>query len=221
MALTRTKRLVTTFGLIFTCLAFVCMVVAFSTPHWLERFPHKRNTKVFVRMGLWEVCFNDWTYYKDYLGKRYNGCWWIFHYEYRPVWHWINPPWFLGIQLMITVALILQMITIVFNICYFVGSCPPPKDRRYTAASSGMNFTAALLITISVCIFGYEADVDRQWLPNPDSNFMSWSFGFCILSGFFCIFAGMCLLADFLRIGEEAKREARQPAYTVKPNPRY
>lgn len=91
MALTRTKRLVTIFGLVFTCLAFVCMVIAFSTPHWLERFPHKRNTRVFVRMGLWEACFNHWTYYKDYLGKQYNGCWWIFHFEYRPVWPWLNP----------------------------------------------------------------------------------------------------------------------------------
>lgn len=91
MALTGTKRAITIFGLIFTCLAFVCMIVCFTTPHWLERFPYKRNTKVFVRLGLWEACFNDWQYYKDYLGKRYNGCWWIFHFEYRPVWPWLNP----------------------------------------------------------------------------------------------------------------------------------
>lgn len=70
-------------------------------------------------------------------------------------------------------------------------------------------------------MFGIKADVDRQWLPNPDSNFLSWSFGFCVLSGFFSIFAGMCLLADYLRIGVETKREVREPAYSVKPNPRY
>ncbi|KAK7461543.1 hypothetical protein BaRGS_00038689 [Batillaria attramentaria] len=221
MALTRTKRLVTIFGLIFTCLAFVCMVVCFSTPHWLERFPHKRNTRVFVRMGLWEACFNDWTYYKDYLGKKYNGCWWIFHFEYRPVWPWLNPPWFLAIQIMMTLALILHMVTIVFNILYVVGCCPPRKERNYVRASSAMIFVAAAFITISSIMFGTKADIDRQWLPNPDSNFLSWSFGFCVLSGFFSIFAGMCLLADYLRIGFEEKKANRGPAYGVKPNPRF
>lgn len=91
MALKRAKRFIATFGLIFTISGFICLVVAFATPHWLQRFPHKRMSRVFVRMGLWEACFNDWTYYKDYLSKRYNGCWWIFHFEYRPVWGWLNP----------------------------------------------------------------------------------------------------------------------------------
>jgi len=219
MALTRTKRLVTVFGLVFTCLAFACMVVAFSTPHWLERFPNKRNTRVFVRMGLWEACFNEWTFYKDYLSKRYNGCWWIFHYEYRPVWFWLNPPWFLAVQVLVTLALMLQMITIVFNICTFVGSCPKHKEQNYVLASSIMNWLAALFITISVSMFGYNADVNRQWLPNPDSNFLSWSFGFCILSGFFSIFAGMCLAADWMVAKEEEARLKRPAAYPASAKP--
>ena len=98
MALNRVKRLVTSFGVVFTLLAFMSMVVGFSSSHWLERYPHKRKTRVFVRMGLWEVCFNDWTYYKDYLGKQYNGCWWIFHFEYRTVWPWLNPRKILNIN---------------------------------------------------------------------------------------------------------------------------
>ncbi|XP_076437556.1 uncharacterized protein LOC143276793 [Babylonia areolata] len=221
MGLTRTKRLVTICGLVFTCLAFVCMVIAFSTPHWLERFPHKRNTRVFVRMGLWEACFNDWTYYKDYLGKKYDGCWWIFHFEYRPVWPWLNPPWFLAIQIMITLALMLHMVTIAFNTCYFLGCCPPHKERNYVGASSAMNFVAATFITISVTMFGIKADVDRQWLPSPDSNFLSWSFGFCVLSGFFSIFAGMCLLADSLRLRSDSQRDRRSSAGYVKPKVTY
>lgn len=42
-------------------------------------------------MGLWEACFNHWTYFNDYNGKIYDGCWWIYSYEYRPIFHWINP----------------------------------------------------------------------------------------------------------------------------------
>ncbi|PVD31869.1 hypothetical protein C0Q70_07293 [Pomacea canaliculata] len=221
MALTGTKRAITIFGLIFTCLAFVCMIVCFTTPHWLERFPYKRNTKVFVRLGLWEACFNDWQYYKDYLGKRYNGCWWIFHFEYRPVWPWLNPPWLLAVQIMMTLALMLHMTTIVFNILYFVGCCPPHKEQSYVRASWIMNFLAGAFITISSIIFAIKADTDRQWLPNPDSNYLSWSFGFCVLSGFFSLFAAICLLADYMRFRFEDEKNSRGPAYAVKANPKF
>jgi hypothetical protein len=82
-------------------------------------------------------------------------------------------------------------------------------------------FFAALLITISVSMFGYNADVNRQWLPNPDSNFLSWSFGFCILSGFFSIFAGLCLGADWMVAKEEEARRNRPAAYAPKANPTF
>ncbi|RUS87750.1 hypothetical protein EGW08_004496 [Elysia chlorotica] len=221
MALDRTKRLVATFGLIFTISAFICIVVAFATPHWLERFPHKRMTRVFVRMGLWEACFNNWTYYKDYLSKNYNGCWWIFHFEYRPVWPWLNPPWFLTIQIMMTLGLMLHMVTVVLNILYYVRCLPKEKEKRYVMATGVMMWLSFLLIGISVTIFGIKADVDRQWIPNPDSNFLSWSFGCACLSGFFSVFSALCLTVDHMRITEEEERAKRGPAYAVKPNPRF
>ncbi|CAG5120397.1 unnamed protein product [Candidula unifasciata] len=221
MALKRAKRFIATFGLLFTICGFICMVVAFATPHWLERFPYKRMSKVFVRMGLWEVCFNDWTYYKDYLSKRYNGCWWIFHFEYRPVWGWLNPPWLLAVQIMITLGLMLYMVNVVMNIMYYVRCLPREKERKHVLTSACIMWAAFALIGTSVTIFGIKADIDRQWLPNPDSNFLSWSFGFACLSGFFAIFSAMCLTTDYMRIKEEETKANRGPAYAVKPNPRF
>ncbi|XP_005107971.1 uncharacterized protein LOC101853410 [Aplysia californica] len=221
MAMQRAKRVIATAALTFTICAFICMVVAFATPHWLERFPHKRMTRVFVRMGLWEVCFDNWTYYKDYLGKQYNGCWWIFHFEYRPVWNWLNPKWLLAVQIMMSLGLILHMLTVVMNIMYYVRCCPKEKEKKYVMVSMVMMWLASAFISISVTIFGIKADIDRQWLPNPDSNFLSWSFGCAVLSGFFSIFSAMCLSVDHLRIKEEEERANRGPAYAVKPNPRF
>lgn len=86
----RVKSLVSLFGLIFTVITFVCFMIGFSSPNWIEHF-NKYTERQFVKMGLWEVCFKQWSYYKDYLGKKYNGCWWIFSFEYRPVWSWLNP----------------------------------------------------------------------------------------------------------------------------------
>lgn len=221
MALERAKRLISTWALIFTTCAFICITVAFATPHWLERFPHKRMTRCFVRMGLWEFCFNDWTYYKDYLGKKYNGCWWIYHFEYRPVWNWLNPIWLLMVQIMMALAFTLHLFMIVLNVLYYVRWCPKEKENKYLKVTNIMMWIAATLISISVTIFGIKADVDRQWLPNPDSNFLSWSFGCAVLSGFFSIFSAMCMSVDYLRIREEEERLKRGAAYPVRANPKF
>ncbi|ESO85354.1 hypothetical protein LOTGIDRAFT_221390 [Lottia gigantea] len=208
------KTLVGIFGLIFTIVAFICLLVSFATPNWIESFTDR--SREFVKMGLWEACFNDWTYYKDYLGKRYHGCWWIFSFEYRPVWSYLNPPWLLAIQVLLTIVFMMQMITILFVVFYFLHVCPVAKEKNYVYATTGMNFVSGLVIAICTIIFGVKAEVDRQWLPHPDSNFLSWSFGFAVLSGFFSLFGGMCLLVESLRLSVESQRNRREAVYGMK-----
>jgi len=221
MALKRAKRLTSTWAFIFTVCAFICLCVAFATPHWLERFPHKRMTKCFIRMGLWEFCFNDWTYYKDYLGKKYNGCWWIYHFEYKPVWAWLNPVWLLMVQIMMALAFTLQLIITTLHTLVYVRWPTPEKEKKYLRNTYYMMWASAALISTSVTIFGIKADIDRQWLPNPDSNFLSWSFGCAVLSGFFSIFSAMCMSVDHVRIQEEEQKKNRGPAYAVQANPKF
>ena len=73
------------------CLLFAifAMVIAFATPYWVESFSKSDNK--FVKCGLWEFCFNDYTFWKDYNGKRYLGCWYIFSSQYRALWEWLSP----------------------------------------------------------------------------------------------------------------------------------
>ena len=78
-------------GLVFCSSALLFLVIGFSTPHWLELDTNYITNSGFEKLGLWEACFNNFAYYKDYTGKIYNGCWWIFSYEYRPIWNYINP----------------------------------------------------------------------------------------------------------------------------------
>jgi len=37
---------------------------------------------------------------------------------------------------------------------------------------------------------------DRYWLPRPDQNFLSWGFGFLVISMIFALFAGVCLFHE-------------------------
>ncbi|CAH1776239.1 unnamed protein product, partial [Owenia fusiformis] len=50
------------------------------------------------------------------------------------------------------------------------------------------------LLAISVIVFATMCKDDRTWMPRPEYNYPSWSFGFAVISGFFSIFGGICLL---------------------------
>jgi len=41
-------------------------------------------------------------------------------------------------------------------------------------------------------LFGYQVN-DRYWLPRPDLNFLSWGFGFLVISGMASLVSGICL----------------------------
>lgn len=179
------------FGFGLSGVAFFCMVMAFSSPNWMESF--EQADSKFVKLGLWEVCFNDYTFYKDYQGKRYRGCWYIFSYEYRPIWEWLSPPWFISVQVMISVTLLCQGLVVVFLLSLLVRCCPNQVESIMLMISSIMMFLCGLLIAISLIVFGVKSE-DRQWMPRPDQNFLSWSFGICVMSGFFSLFGAMCLL---------------------------
>lgn len=52
-------------------------------------------------------------------------------------------------------------------------------------------------------MFGVRATASRSWLANPDNNYLSWSFGMCILADFLFFIAGMCIYVQFLRLRGE------------------
>ena len=76
-------------GCICVAVSLFFMVIAFASPYWVESFEEFKGP--FVKLGLWEFCFNDYTFYKDYNGKRWVGCFYIFADESRPIWEWVSP----------------------------------------------------------------------------------------------------------------------------------
>lgn len=58
-----------------------------------------------------------------------------------------------------------------------------------------------VLILIQAIIFGIKKE-DRQWVPRPDQNYLSWAYGFFIISAFFTLFSAITLVLasrDFKR----------------------
>ncbi|KAI8764534.1 hypothetical protein BgiMline_035630 [Biomphalaria glabrata] len=193
-------------GFGFTAGALLFMIVAFASPYWVESFEEFKGT--FVKLGLWEFCFNDYTFYKDYNGKRYLGCFYVFSPEIRPIWEWVSPPWFVSVQVMVSASLLfIFLVTVALTLNTFKLF---PKHLQYallTGTGAAMLFTV-VVIFIALVVFGVYKE-DRLWIPRPDMNLLSWSYGLCCVSGWLCLFAGVCLLLA----GKEKKDEDRPKPY--------
>jgi hypothetical protein len=77
-------------GLVLSGFALLFLVIGFSTPNWLEQDTNYITQSRFEKLGLWKACFKNYVH-KAFPGKQFNGCWWIFSEEYRPIWSYINP----------------------------------------------------------------------------------------------------------------------------------
>lgn len=83
------KDILTLIGAVLAGVAALLTIISFSTSKWLESY-EEANSR-FESLGLWEACFNKFGYDRDNLGKTYDGCQWIFSYDYRPIFDWLNP----------------------------------------------------------------------------------------------------------------------------------
>ncbi|KAH3710097.1 uncharacterized protein LOC127857627 [Dreissena polymorpha] len=206
------KDVLTLCGAVLAALACLFTILSFSTSHWLESFQEARSG--FKRLGLWEACFDKYTYDKDTLGKTYDECGWIFSYDYRPIFDWLNPAWFLAVQVMMTLALILSLVTAILCLLGILNFCPDHRVSVAQLTNSILMFITGALLALAVTIFGIKADTDRAWLPRPDQNYMSWSFGLAVVAGFFAIFSGMCLVIDSLRLRIKARKQNAPHAFS-------
>ena len=83
------KNILAVIGFALACLSTLMTIISFSTSHWLESYDEADSR--FVKLGLWEACFNNFGYDRDNLGKVYHGCEWVFSYDYRPIFDWLVP----------------------------------------------------------------------------------------------------------------------------------
>lgn len=82
-------RLSFLFAIILTLLENLFYLIGFVSPCWIVSI--KNENAGFVRLGLWEVCFDNFIFSHDYISKAYNGCWYIFRQEFKYIRYWINP----------------------------------------------------------------------------------------------------------------------------------
>ena len=58
---------------------------------------------------------------------------------------------------------------------------------------------AAMITFICATVFAQMCQ-DWQWMPRPDMNFLSWGYGFFIISGLASIGAGVCFYLEAKKV---------------------
>jgi hypothetical protein len=93
-------------------------------------------------------------------------------------------------------------------------------------AAASMMFLVTMISFVVAILFGVQTN-DRYWLPRPDQNFLSWGFGFLIISAIFALIAGIILFREaqktydalLLKEDEYTKAALEMSAYPLQQQP--
>ena len=187
-------------------LVFVCGIIAFITPNWLASDRRLYGAE-FVKLGLWETCFRSIRAPDDLeFRKHWVGCRWLWREEYQELRGYLLPSFFVATQVLYTIGFLLSLVSsiglLALQICFIT-------DREVFALKihGFIMFVSALLCTIAVVTFGIRGD-DRDWMPDPEHNFLSWSFGLAVVGSLFAWIASLLFwIESRILHNREEKRE--------------
>ena len=113
---------------------------------------------------------------------------------------------FIATQVLYTLGFVFLFLavigTLAIELCFIT-------DREAFAMKvlSFIMFLAGLFCTIAVIVFGIKGD-DRDWMPDPEHNFLSWSFALAVV-GCFChwIASVLFLVESRILYDRQSKRD--------------
>jgi hypothetical protein len=216
---TQGKRTVYNTGFVLNLFSLILQIIAFASPYWFQSWPRVHST--FKNIGLWESCFAGINLYpRVEEWKTYYGCWWILSPYYWDIQTWMMPWWFVITQVVCTLVVVLQMINVILGLVAWVKTKPSKnstiKKRPPIALITGttiLTIINAIALGLIVILFGTAVYVDRVWMPRPDLNYLSWSYGLEVVASFFLIFASMAL-GIYNKI---VRQELREPPSLITP----
>nr|XP_027197227.1 uncharacterized protein LOC113791630 [Dermatophagoides pteronyssinus] len=198
-----------------TTVTAISVFIAFFSQYWLASERRLYGAK-FVRLGLWVTCFRSFVSPEDYeMNKYYAGCRWIFAEEYQNIKHILMPGFFIATQALYTIGFVFLLIACIcvlaIQLCFVI-----EKEILAMKFLSSVMFFSALFTTLAVIIFGIRGD-DRDWMPDHEHNFLSWSFGFAVVGAFFSWMASALFWAES-RILFKKELKKRQEIYNMEGN---
>lgn len=175
-------------------IAFIFVVIAFTTPNWLET-DYKLEKPTFIKIGLWQVCFQGYEEPHHLYDTKFYGCWWVFEEEYYIIRDVLLPEFFVVTQLFFTFCMTLMLLAGFLTIIYTRCSRHHAKYLMLLSAIGSSLTLAGLFGVISVIIFGARGD-GRDWLPNWEHNDISWSYALGVVGSLTAIASGILFFVE-------------------------
>jgi len=182
-------------AVVLTGVTFIIFLTAFFSPYWLQSFSSERlPSPKFKNLGLWEVCMNGFFDMRHQYETRFYGCKHILLEEYMIIWDELIPPFMVATQFFYTLSLIAMLIAILFVTMYLL--CIDDYYKISVLKWTGIDLiVAGALGTIALIIFGALGD-GRNYMPEWEHNYLSWSFGLAFVGVIFQYIAGVLFIVE-------------------------
>ncbi|BFZ11381.1 hypothetical protein BsWGS_14420 [Bradybaena similaris] len=206
---------------VFASVGLVALIIAFVSDRWVVST--EKEVSGFKNIGLWAACFSKYRAPAYALvDKYYDGCWWVYNREIDELRSFLFPPWFVATQVLVTTGLCFQLLAMILMIVNSINCFPYTKHRDtislvLTIIVGVLHGLTAIFLTVAVIMFGARADNERTWLERPDQNYLSWSYGMCVLAAFLAILSFMTVSVELHR--QRLKRREAKMFLTAAPPP--
>jgi hypothetical protein len=160
-------------------IAFVTILVAFTTPSWLVSDYRITGAKL-DRLGLWVHCFRSLPDINDDYHRRFFvGCRWVydpFTTGYDEIRGFLLPPFMIATQFFFTLCFIGIFASLILVLLFFL--CAGPDQKHFLLL---IKIIAFLLLGTGICggiaviVFASLGNRDK-WMPGYANNWFGWSF---------------------------------------------
>lgn len=158
--------------------SFIILLIAFASPYWLSSY--KFTDSAFKRLGLWEFCFQNYRHPSYQYDTKFTGCHWIYSPVYTNIRDWLQPPWFMFVQAITTIALCVEALGLAAISIIFMHFLIQYQLIILCIALICHMFTT-MLLSFALLTFYLKA-FDRSWIMYPNFNHLDWSFLFAFVS---------------------------------------
>ncbi|XP_034943476.1 uncharacterized protein kune [Chelonus insularis] len=185
-------------------LAFIFVLIAFTTPYWLISDGKLENPQ-FLNIGLWLVCFNNFRDIRHLYDIRFNTCWWVFEEEYYIIRDTLLPSFFVATQFFFTLCFTLMLIGAFLTALYTCCSRQHAKYQLLLWTLGAIITLAGICGIIAVIIFGARGD-GRDWMPDWEHNDIGWSFALGVVGSFLLLNSGILFFIEGRRFRKKIER---------------
>ena len=70
-------------------LSWILLLIAFASPYWLSSYAITYSP--FVRLGLWDFCFNSYRHPPYQYDEKFTGCHWVYSAKFQNIRDWLQP----------------------------------------------------------------------------------------------------------------------------------